>query len=169
MLPGRNGQYEIADANGNVLNATTYRVNLINKVWDFDLESQEWSVHVSGIEDQSQYAVVATDAEKQFGWYYGGVVMPDTYYNGTELVDLIPNGSPRALKNLYHLDRGKNTPRKVDADSSFVGFVNEGELVYIEGAGAAGILVLIGGFGGVNSGDPPLVSIVDQISKSCYH
>ena len=167
MLPGRHGFNNTVDANGNILNITTYRVDLPNKVWDFDLESQKWDVHASEIGDQAQWAVFAFDTRNQVGWYYGGVIRRAKYYNGTEMLDFTSVTSQKALQDLYCLDRGKNTPRKVDADSSFVGYVREGALVYIEGAGEAGILVLIGGATGIYDGDEPLVSTVDQINKPC--
>ena len=128
MLPG---MY----VDGNPNDATTYPKN---KVWNFDLESQEWDVQDSGILDQTEGTAVAYDdavafdADKQVGWYYGGNVMLNP-----------PNGT--WVQDLYRLDRGKETPIKVETNSSLVGKVLAGELVYIGGAGNAGILVLIGG------------------------
>ena len=49
-------------------------------------------------------------------------------------------------QDLYRLDRGKGSPIKVDTNSSIVGNVTGGELIYIGGAGEAGVLVLIGGY-----------------------
>ena len=166
MLPGRNAFYSIADADGNALNTTIYQAKLAGKVWDFDLKSQKWGVHASGIKDQAELAAVAYDAEKQVGWYYGGISEPDRSYNGSALMDFASNGPPRALKDVYRLDKGTGIPVKVEADSSFVGNVNEAELVYIAGVGKAGILVLIGGDLEVHL--TPLVSMVNQINRS-YH
>ena len=165
MLPGRNVDLNITDADGKILDATKYRANLTNKVWNFDLESQKWEVHISGVEDQAQLAAIAFDAEKEVGWYYGGKSERDQHYNETISVDFASNeSSGRALRDLYRLDRGKGTPQKVKTDSSPVGNVNQGELVYIEGVGEAGILVLMGGNVGVEPSQ--LVSIGYQNYES---
>ena len=156
MLPGRNIHLNITDTDGNILNTATYGTNLAGKVWDFDLTSQKWGVQVSGIGDQAKDVAVAFDAEKQVGWYYGGV---DIIYNGTSFVDPSLNRSLGAFQDLHRLDKGKVTPVKVEADNSFIGSVDMAELVYIGGAGEAGILVLIGGNG--NTQITQLVSIVD--------
>ena len=161
MLPGTPAYNRIADAYGNVLNTTTYRPNLTDKVWNFDLESQKWDVQVSGIENKPSFAVVASDTENQVGWYYGGWEMPDVFYNGSVLVGNNSNQSIIALQDLYKLDRGKDTPLKVETDSSLVGNVVQGELVYIKGAGEAGILVLLGGNAGIQYYE--LVSTIDQV------
>ena len=139
MLPGEYQYYNnTADEDGNVINMTTFPI-LINSVWNFDLKSQKWDVHASGVEDNPEFPVIAFDTKTQVGWYYGG-------YDNSE--------------DLYRLDRGKETPMKVETDSSLVGAVRNGELIYIEGAGEAGILVLLGG----NVGDKlDFVSIMDQI------
>ena len=100
----------------------------------------------SGIKYQATGAAIAFDTEKQVGWYYGGMV---------ELSD----GSSIYSQDLYRLDRGKGTPTKVDVNSSSVGAVLGGELVYLKNIGEAGILVLIGGATG--SDDTHMVSIVD--------
>ena len=173
MLPGSHVINEIydADADDNTLNITTGRVYLKNKVWNFDLKSQKWDVQDSGIEDEDIVgSAVAFDAEKQVGWYYGGFVRPSIfagYHNGG--ITIVGSlGSTRGLQDLYRLDRGKETPVKVKTDSTFVGNVELGELVYIRGLGKAGILVLIGGDAG---GDKTrLVSIRNrqQWHPRCY-
>ena len=165
MLPGTHGFYNIEDENGNGHNTTTYRTNLTDKAWDFDLKSQKWSVHVSEMEDRPQYPAIAFDSQKQVGWFYGGFDRPDRYFNGAELVGTDPNQRTRGLQELYHLERGKGAPIKVDTDSSLVGDVEKGELVYIESAGKAGILVLLGGDAGVES--TKLVSMVDRVNWLC--
>ena len=85
-----------------------------------------------GTRDQAQGASIAFDTEKQVGWYYGGI-------------EHIYHGDFRYSQDLYRLDRGKGTPTKVDVNSSSVGAVVGGELVYLKNIGEAGILVLIGG------------------------
>ena len=166
MLPGTHSYWEIADEYGNVLNTTTYRTDLTNNVWDFDLQSQNWDVQVSGVEHRAQDAAVAFDAENQVGWYYGGFVAPDHYLNATnigpELERMSPDLEPVSatmLQDLYRLDRGQGAPVKVETNSTLVGNVVQGELVYIGGAGEAGILVLIGG--GVDTSSTQRVSMVD--------
>ena len=139
---------------------------MTNKVWSFDLNSHEWDVHDSGIEGHAQGTAVAFDAEKQVGWYYGGFDRPDQYYNGAMYVDFASIRSTETLQDLYHLGKGKGTPIKVETDSSLVGKVENGELVYIGGVGEAGILVLIGGNAGVQS--TQLVSTTNQINKLCH-
>ena len=143
MLPGKNTFPNISDADGNILSTTAYRTNLSGKVWNFDLSSQEWEVHPSGIEDPAEEAAIAFDAEKQVGWYYGGKVSPDSF--------LEPSMSTRALHDLYRLDKGEETPIKVETKSSHIEEVVQGELVYIGGVGEAGILVLVGGEQGVDT------------------
>ena len=168
MFPGTHALFNSDDAYGNILNITTYRTDLTDKVWDFDLKSHQWSVHDSGLEDRSQHPAVAYDAKKQVGWYYGGFDTPDRYYNGNLFVGFPSNGTTRALQDLYRLDQGKENPIRIETDSTFVGNVEEGELVYIEGAGGAGVLVLIGGNAGAQS--TQLVSMVDQIQiNKFYH
>lgn len=153
MLPGTNVPWKISDAYGNILNNTLSEANFTNRVWDFDLKTQKWSVSDAGNGDQPQDAAVAYDLEKQVGWYYGGYYIPDTYSNEniSEVTHIMSPGYPPpppsiSLQNLCRLDRGKGAPVKVETDSSIVGNVTAGELVYIGGAGEAGILVLIGGY-----------------------
>ena len=161
MLPGTHAYYNIADEDGNILNNTTsYRTNLTNRVWNYDLKSQKWDVQDSGVGDQAHNPAVAFDAEKQVGWYYGGYDVPDRYYNGTSLV--ASNGSTRALQDLYRVDKGKGAPVKIEA-RSLVGNLDDGAMVYIEGRGEAGILVLLGGNDGTQ--DIQLVSMVDHINR----
>ena len=62
-------------------------------------------------------------------------------------------------QDLYRLDRGKGTPTKVKVNSSSVGDVWGGELVYIKNIGEAGVLVLIGG--STNRENTQMVSMVD--------
>lgn len=161
MLPGEHAFNNIGDVDGNPLNITTYRTNLTNKVWNFDLQSRRWDVYASGV-DQAKGASVAFDAEKQIGWYYGGLDMQNDYRNGTEFV--VSNGSTRALQDLYRLDRGNGAPQKVITSSIIVGNEKDGEMVYIQGVGKAGILVLIGG-NDANSQSPQLVSIVHHMKQ----
>ena len=161
MRPGTPAYYKIADAYGNELNTTTYRTNLTHRVWNFDLESQQWDVQTSQFDENPSYGVVAFDSEKQVGWYYGGWEMPDVYYNGS--VEIRNNQSIHALQDLYRLDMGKETPIKVETDSKLVGNVVQGELVYIKGIGEAGILVLVGGNAGIEFYQ--LVSMVDQFNE----
>ena len=56
------------------------------------------------------------------------------------------NVSRAGSQDLYRLDKGKGTPIIVDTNSSIVGNVTGGELIYIGGAGEAGVLVLMGGY-----------------------
>ena len=105
--------------------------NFTNVVWNFNLKTQELDVQDLG-QGQAQGVSIAFDAEKQVGWYYGGLVNSHGGY-------LIYS------QDLYRLDRGKGTPTKVHVNSSSVGSVVGGELVYIKNIGEAGILVLIGG------------------------
>ena len=133
MLPGEYVGYKsTADDDGNIINMTTFP-DLTNKVWNFDLKSQRWDVQDSGTKD-TVGAAIAFDAKRQVGWYYGG-----RHNSGPDTWNYIE------LQDLYRLDRGKETPMIVETDSSLVGFVEHGELIYIEGAGEAGILVLLGG------------------------
>lgn len=69
----------------------------------------------------------------------------------------------RAVQDLFRLDG-----RDLDASSTFIGDVSKGELVYFEGAGEDGILVLIKG--GTRTDSSQLVSMVDQIqiNQSCH-
>ena len=164
MLPGKHAYYNIADADGNLLTTTSYRTNLTSKVWSFDLKSRMWDVLDSGTGDRPQYAVVASDAQKQVAWYYGGYDYPDKYYNGGVLV--ASNGSTRALQDLYQVERGKGTPTKVEMHS-LIGNVGDGALVYVEGIGEAGVLVLLGGNSGTQ--EIELVSIVDQLTGHAIH
>ena len=147
MLPGKPAYLEISDEYGNILNTTEYRANLTDRVWDFDLKSQEWSVHVSGIslEDRPKYPAVAYDAEKQVGWFYGGLNSPDVYSTPDGDAGDPTNQTIRVLQDLYRLDQGKSAPTRVTTGTSFVGSAQKAELDYIEGAGEAGILVLLGG------------------------
>ena len=117
-----------------------------SKVWNFNLKTQESDVQDSGIQYQAQGVSIAFDAEKQVGWYYGGVV--DSHHG-----DLINS------QDLYRLDRGKWTPTKVDVNSSSIGTVVGGELVYIKNIGEAGVLVLIGGATGFKN--TQIVSMMD--------
>ena len=148
MLPGGHELFDIADVYGNVLNTTTYQVSLVNRVWDFDLKTQQWSVHDSGIQDGAQNAAVAFDVKNQAGWYYGGYYLDNLNSTVDSQYSMKPTvvGPPiEYLQDLRRLDKGKDTPITVETDSSIVGNVTEGELIYIGGAGEAGILVLIGG------------------------
>ena len=78
MLPGDQADQEfIADEAGNILNYS--HINLVNRVWDYNLEARQWSVHDSGIEEPLSGAAVAFDVEKQVGWYYGGFATFDRY------------------------------------------------------------------------------------------
>ena len=140
MLPGNHSEWKIADEDGNTLNTNTSRVDLERRVWDFDLQTHQWSVLDSGTEDRPSFPAVAFDVEKQVGWYYGGLNISDYYLDGDE-------GDPYVTEsqNLYRLDRGERTPVIVETDSSLVGGVVGGELVYIGGPGEAGVLVLIRG------------------------
>ena len=165
ILPGRQSKYTIANADGNILdpaaysNSTMFRTNPANKVWNFNLESNKWDLNVSGIEGCTQSVAVAFDAEKEVGWYYGG-----WYYEGCQIQNNSTNSkesmSPQAL---YRLDKGKDAPIKVETDSSSVGVVIDGELVYIKGIGRAGILVLLGGNDLIQA-----VSMVDQLNRLCH-
>ena len=105
--------------------------NFTNTVWNFNLKTRELDVQDLG-QGHAQEAAIAFDTEKQVGWYYGGVVGSN-------------DGPYSYSQDLYRLDRGKWTPTKVDVNSSSVGSVVGGELVYIKNIGEAGVLVLIGG------------------------
>ena len=120
----------------------------ITKVWNFNLKTQKLDAQDSGFQYQPVGAAIAFDTEKQVGWYYGG------------MIDYA--GAISYSQDLYRLDRGKGTPTKVDVNSSSVGAVLGGELVYLENIGEAGILVLIGGATGLQ-----MVSMVDLINKVC--
>ena len=145
MLPGTHAYFNITDASGSLLLTTAHRTNLKNKVWNFDIESRKWDVQVSGITDLASYTAVAIDAEKQIGWYYGGWVLPDAYWNGSVEVDHNSYESAKYMQDLYRLDRGEYAPTIIGKTSPVAGNVVQGELVYIQGAGKAGILVLLGG------------------------
>ena len=129
-LPGSfyDGALFISDG---VIRILTYE-DTPSKVWNFNLKTQKSDVQDSGIQDQAQGVSIAFDTEKQVGWYYGGVV--DSH-----------DGHLIYSQDLYRLDRGKGIPTKVDVNSSSVGSVVGGELVYIKNIGEAGILVLNGG------------------------
>ena len=134
MLPGDYEYYwNTADEYGNMINMTVMTTfpDLTNKVWSFDLESQKWDVHVSGVEINSMHPATGFDTKTQVGWYYGGSLFNTETVTSTGLLDL------------YRLERGKETPIKVETDSSLVGGVEKGQLIYIEGPGEAGILVLL--------------------------
>ena len=109
-------------------NTMQYKTNLTNRMWTFDLETQTWDIRTSRIQDavRGTSATVAFDTRKQVGWYY-------TWFEASS------SGSGRYL---YRLDRGKESLAKVD---SSIENVIEGELVYLENIGDAGVLVLIGG------------------------
>ena len=147
MLPGKNASSNIVEKYGN------------DPVWSFYLKSQRWHTHDSGIKDHALGTAVAFDAEKQIGWYYGGFYRANQLYFG----EYVGTSSKKSLHDLYRLDKGSLTPIKVDTDSSLVGDVVNGELVYIGDVGEAGILVLIGG---AQSDD--LVSMIDQLKKFCH-
>ena len=108
------------------------KTSFTNMGWNFNLKTQKLDVQYSGIQYQTYGVAIAFDTEKQVGWYYGGIVV-------------LNDGGFRYLQDLYRLDRGKGTPTKVDVNSSSVGAVFGGELVYIKNIGEAGVLVLIGG------------------------
>ena len=118
--------------------------SLSNKIWNFDLKTQTWDVQVSGVED-TVHPAIAFDTKTQVGWYYGG------------------QRDGIGLQGLYRLDRWIATPIKVETDSSLVGAVAEGLLIYIGGAGKAGILVLLGGYAGATNDE--FVSMMDQIGR----
>ena len=100
---------------------------------NFNLNTQTLDVQDSGIKYQATGAAIAFDTEKQVGWYYGGVVVSQNeFFEGYS-------------QDLYRLDRGKGTPTKIEVNSSSVGAVFGGELVYLKNIGKAGVLVLIGG------------------------
>ena len=165
MLPGSYSDFKIVDGYGTFLSNTTYHTNLTNRVWNFDIGSQEWSVDVSGAEGLINNAASAFDTEKQEGWYYGGNLFHGPFYNMSEVVS--NQDTERMLLDLYRLDRGKGTPIKVETEHASVGNVLAGELVYIGGAGEAGVLVLIGGISGHDISQ--MVSIAGQINGSCHH
>ena len=129
MLPGEDlSRWGTADEDGNFVLITPLP-NWTNKVWNFDLESQEWDVQDSGMKDIAWKAAIAFDVKTQVGWFYGG-----------QNYDIV-------FHDLYRLDRGNEMPIKVKTESSIFGAVADGELIYIEGVGEAGILVLLGGNG----------------------
>ena len=111
-------------------NTMQYEANLTDRMWNFDLETQKWDIQTPGIQETSKgtSATVAFDTMKQVGWYYGWFEAHAS--------------SAGPERYLYRLDRGKESPTKVD---SSIGGVMEGELVYLENVGDAGVLVLIGG------------------------
>ena len=159
MLPGYSEHYQIADADGNIVNTSiTYQINWRKNIWNFDLKSQKWDVQVSGIKDQAQDVNVAFDVENQVGWYYGGAGNSMITRYGQASADLT-----EYFQDLYRLDRGESIPKKVETNST-VGRASEGELVFIAGVGEAGILVLIGG---VSMAMGVVSSIVDQTNVWC--
>ena len=143
MLPGEDFYDEkTADEYGNDITMTT--PDLKNKVWTFNLDSHAWNVQVSGLEEEynnPQLPAIAFDTKTQVLWYYGGL----------------------ASHELYRVDRGVATPIEVETDSSLVGVVSRGMLVYIESAGNAGILVLLGGIEGISHDEKQPVSMMEQI------
>ena len=175
LLPGDWVYQEIiADEDGKIHNrsGSWFDSDLVNVVWHFDLEAEKWRARDSGIEDPTSGPAVAFDEEKQVGWYYGGYHIlarytPQKLINEMDLD--FENVSRMGSQDLYRLDRGKGTPKIVNTDSSIVGNVTGGELIYIGGAGEAGILVLIGGY--LNQEALALVvSILNliQINGSCH-
>ena len=114
---------------------------------NFNLKTQKLDVQDSGIKYQASGAAIAFDTEKQVGWYYGGVVVSQNEFFEDYSQDL------------YRLDRGKGTQTKIEVNSSSVGAVMDGELVYIKNIGEAGVLVLIGGT--INREKAQMVSMVD--------
>ena len=127
--------------------------NLTNTVWNFNLKTQKLDVQDSGIQYRAYGAAIAFDTEKQVGWYYGGIVESN-------------DGVLRYSQDLYRLDRGEGALTKVEVNSSSVGAVSGGELVYIKNIGEAGVLVLIGGMTG--SLGTQMVSMVD-LNEQMYH
>ena len=121
-------------------------INATTKALNFNLKTQKLNLQDLGIQDQVEGTAIAFDTEKQVGWYYGGIVQQNA-------------GGFRYSQDLYRLDRGKWTPTKVDVNSSFVGAVLDGELVYIKNIGEAGVLVLIGGTAGPQK--TQMVSMMD--------
>ena len=166
ILPGRHSDYRMADADANILeigvylNSTGYQTNLTSKVLNFNIESREWDLQPSGMVDKIQSAAVAFDDKNQVGWYYSGMTALDPYLNGMWRYS---TSSLQTSQALYRLDRGKGAPTKVETDSSATGDVVKGELVYIEGVGEAGILVLVGGMADVAG--IQVVGIVDQLNN----
>ena len=155
MLPGTylsNSNYT-TDEFGNIIPITN-RPYLTNKVWNFDLKSQKWDVGGSGVEENTVNPAIAFDAKTQVAWYYGGRSRLSNQHDDTI-----------GLHDLYRLDRGKETPIKVATDSSIVGTVVYGDLIHIEGAGEAGILVLLGGDANGSSNLYQPVSIMNQIGR----
>ena len=119
-------------------------MHLLPEGLDFNLTTQ--SSTSLGYEFLVNRATIAFDTEKQVGWYYGGI-------------EPLNSGSFILSQDLYRLDRGKRIPTKVDVNSSSVGYVLSGELVYLKNIGEAGILVLIGGAS--DQGETQMVSMVD--------
>ena len=146
MLPGMYAPvHYTANEDGNMINIT-FPI-LTNNVWTFDLKSQKWDVQVSGVEDGPTYPAITFDTKTQVGWYYGG-----------RYGDI-------GLHDLYRLDRGEATPKIEETNSSLVGTVVYGALVYIEGAGEAGILVLLGGDAESSTTSDQMVSMANQVGK----
>ena len=121
-------------------------MHLLPEGWNLNLKTQKLSRQGSEVQYYVNSAAIAFDTEKQVGWYYGGMVN-------------LNDGSSIYSQDLYRLDRGKGTPTKVDVNSSSVGTVLDGELVYLKNIGEAGILVLIGGT--TDFEDTHMVSMVD--------
>ena len=124
-------------------------MHLLPGGWDFNLKTQKLSVQGSGIQYHVNSAVIAFDTENQVGWYYGGIVELKARSFGYS-------------QDLYRLDRGKRTPTKVVVNSSSVGTVLDGELVYLKNIGEAGVLVLIGG-----TTDLQMVSMMNLKLTNC--
>ena len=141
MLPGGYTPVSTSDADGNE--------NPTNKVWNFNLESRKWDIQVSGIKDNIESSASAFDTEKQVGWYYGGRSFSPAQNIGWTM-----------SRGLYRLDKGNGAPTEAGGNSTTVGDMAGGELVYIKDVGKAGILVLIGGE--TDTMNAPMVSIGDQ-------
>ena len=118
MLPGWNTVQNFT--------GVQYETNLTNRVWNFDLETQEWDIQTSGIQDKAEgtSANVAFDTRKQARWYYA-------WFEAS---------SSESERYLYRLDRRKESPTKVDYSTQDVMDWNH---VYLENIGDAGVLVQI--------------------------
>ena len=144
MLPGEYSVSRTPSADDNRLGISGN--DLPSMVSNFNLTSREWVIEVSKIEDNILSAAIAFDAEKQVGWYCGGMSLHGITSHA-----------------LYRLDKGKGAPTKVGVYPSVWDVVG-GELVYIQDVGKAGILVLIGGLE-IDSGVGVVVGIRDTINN----
>lgn len=158
MFGGEHEYYDIMDENGDYMTDPELRPDLTNKIWTVDLETKHWEVGNSGMQSTTAGRTsVAYDEKNEVGWMYGGLVQQEQFHNGTVLQE--SNPGIITVTSLYRLDSDKPRPEKVTTEGN-PGIVQQGQMEFIEGAGEAGILVLIGGQNG--PGDNTMVRVQDS-------